>query len=95
MSPLGRRRENTRAGQCGSGRADHTRSGRQRSAAVTGAMGRWGDGRAGIVVHDPAITKQDRNRVATHWTGTGIAEVARGDAIGVSMQSEWTEGGGR
>ncbi|WP_406495479.1 trypsin-like peptidase domain-containing protein [Streptomyces sp. NBC_00846] len=46
-----------------------------------------------IVVHDAAITKQDRSRVETYWTGTGIADVARGDAIGDPVQPEWTEGG--
>ncbi|MFE5090758.1 trypsin-like serine peptidase [Streptomyces sp. NPDC056638] len=46
-----------------------------------------------IVVHDAAVTKQDRARVEAYWTGTGIADVAHGDAIGDPVQPEWTEGG--
>ncbi|MEV0495279.1 trypsin-like serine peptidase [Streptomyces atratus] len=29
----------------------------------------------------------------TYWTGTGVADVAHGDAIGDPVQPEWTEGG--
>ncbi|MGW0877965.1 hypothetical protein ACWD3Z_47115 [Streptomyces sp. NPDC002740] len=46
-----------------------------------------------IVVHDAALTKQDRARVEAYWTGTGIADVAHEDAIGDPVQPEWTEGG--
>lgn len=46
-----------------------------------------------IAVHDAAVTKQDRTRVETYWTGTGIPDLALGDAIGDYVQPEWTEGG--
>lgn len=71
-------------------------------AAVLITLGTVGCGHSGgavsttrsqIVVHDAAITEQDRSRVETYWTGTGIANVAHGDAIGDPVQPEWTEGG--
>ncbi|MGQ4356339.1 trypsin-like serine peptidase [Streptomyces drozdowiczii] len=46
-----------------------------------------------IVVHDAAISKQERRRVEVYWTGTGIADVAHWDAAGNSTQPEWTEDG--
>ncbi|MFF3354786.1 trypsin-like serine peptidase [Streptomyces sp. NPDC002917] len=66
-------------------------------AAVLIMLGMVGYGHRGagpeIVVHDAAVTNQERTRVEAYWTGAGIANVAHGDAIGDPVQPEWTEGG--
>ncbi|MFE2374511.1 hypothetical protein [Streptomyces sp. NPDC059398] len=41
-----------------------------------------------IVVHDATTSKQERKRVEAYWIGTGIADVAHGDATSDAVQPE-------
>ncbi|MFE2875146.1 trypsin-like serine peptidase [Streptomyces roseus] len=45
------------------------------------------------MVHDGAITEEDRRAVETHWAGGGLAVVADADAKEDLVQPAWTGGG--